>query len=145
MAEGQAAPVAAGIATAVLDPYSGYALGLSEGLPNARLVVDHFHAVRLAKQALDEVRRRVQQETLGHRGRRLDPLYRIRRPLLAAHERLGEHAWSRVVVLLELGDPPGRWGAAYMAKELLGEVYDTTDRKRWAPPAPSLLRPLRRQ
>ena len=51
----------AGIRTAVIDPYSGYARGLAEGLPNARLVVDHFHAVRLANQALDEVRRRVQR------------------------------------------------------------------------------------
>jgi hypothetical protein len=31
----------------------------------------------------------------------------------------------RVVVLLELGDPAGEVGAAYMAKELLREVYDT--------------------
>ncbi len=73
----------ANIATAVIDPYSGYARGLAEGLGHARLVVDHFHAVRLANQALDEVRRRTQQTTLGHRGRRGDPLYRIRRRLLA--------------------------------------------------------------
>ena len=116
----------AGIATAVIDPYSGYALGLADGLPRARLVVDHFHAVRLANQALDEVRRRVQQATLGHRGRKGEPLYRIRRRLLAAHERLDEGAWARVVVLLEAGDPAGEVGAAYMAKELLREVYATT-------------------
>lgn len=117
----------AGIRTAVIDPYSGYALGLADGLPNARLVVDHFHAVRLANQALDEVRRRVQQDTLGHRGRKLDPLYRARRRLLVGHERLGDDGWSRVVALLELGDPAGEVGAAYVAKELLREVYDTTD------------------
>jgi len=46
----------ANITTAVIDPYSGYARGLAEGLGQARLVVDHFHAVRLANQALDEVR-----------------------------------------------------------------------------------------
>jgi transposase len=116
----------AGITTAVIDPYSGYALGLADGLPRARLVVDHFHAVRLANQALDEVRRRVQQATLGHRGRKGEPLYRIRRRLLAAHEHLDEGAWARVVVLLEEGDPAGEVGAAYMAKELLREVYATT-------------------
>jgi transposase len=123
----------AGIHTAVIDPYSGYALGLAEGLPNARLVVDHFHAVRLANQALDEVRRRVQQSTLGHRGRKSDPLYRARRRLLAAHERLSEQAWSRVELLLNVGDPEGEVGGAYLAKELLREVYDTTDRHdaRW--------------
>jgi transposase len=122
-----------GIRTAVIDPYSGYALGLAEGLPNARLVVDHFHAVRLANQALDEVRRRVQQATLGHRGRKHDPLYRARRRLLAGHERLSPQAWSRVELLLDAGDPEGEVGAAYLAKELLREVYDTTDREdaRW--------------
>ena len=116
-----------GISTAVIDPYSGYARGLAEGLPNARLVVDHFHAVRLANQALDEVRRRVQQTTLGHRGRKLDPLYRARRRLLAAHERLDESGWQRVLVLLDVGDPEDMVGAAYLAKELLREVYATTD------------------
>jgi transposase len=113
-----------GIATAVIDPYAGYARGLADGLPNARLVVDHFHAVRLANQALDEVRRRVQQSSLGHRGRRLDPLYRARRRLLVGHERLSENAWERLAALLELGDPEGEVGAAYLAKELLREVYD---------------------
>jgi hypothetical protein len=36
----------------------------------------------LANAALDEVRRRTQQTTTGHRGRKHDPLYRIRRRLL---------------------------------------------------------------
>ncbi len=116
----------AGIATAVIDPYSGYARGLADGLPRARLVVDHFHAVRLANQALDEVRRRTQQATLGHRGRKDDPLYRIRRRLLTAHDRLGARAYERMVVLLEDGDPSGEVAAAYLAKELLREVYATT-------------------
>ena len=88
---------------------------------------EHRAPVRshLANAALDEVRRRVQQSTLGHRGRKGDPLYRARRRLLAAHERLGPQAWERVVVLLEVGDPAGEVGAAYLAKELLREVYDT--------------------
>ena len=116
-----------GITTAVIDPYSGYARGLAEGLPHARLVVDHFHAVRLANQALDEVRRRTQQATLGHRGRKADPLYRIRRRLLAAHDRLGADGFERMLVLLESGDPDGEVAAAYLAKELLREVYATTD------------------
>ncbi len=32
-----------------------------------------------------------------------------------------------MVVLLEAGDPSGEVAAAYLAKELLREVYDTTD------------------
>ncbi len=40
-----------------------------------------FHVVRLASDALDRCRRRVQQDTHGHRGRKNDPLYRARRTL----------------------------------------------------------------
>ena len=43
---------------------------------------------RLANQKLDECRRRVQNETMGHRGRKDDPLYRARRLLTRADERL---------------------------------------------------------
>ena len=41
-------------------------------------MLDAFHVVKLATQAVDEVRRRIQQDTHGHRGRKDDPLYRIR-------------------------------------------------------------------
>jgi transposase len=46
------------------------------------VVVDQFHAVRLANPAVDQVRRRTQQATLWHRGPRRDPLYRIHKLLL---------------------------------------------------------------
>ena len=108
------APWLAGIATVTLDPYAGYARGVADGLPGAELVVDHFHAVRLANAALDEVRRRVQQSTLGHRGRRGDPLYRIRRQLLVAHERRSERGWARIQAALAAGDPEGEVGATYL-------------------------------
>jgi transposase len=86
-------------------------------------VVDHFHVIRLANAALDEVRRRTQQTSLGHRGRKADPLYRIRRRLLAGHERLGPTGFARVLSHLDAGDPDGEVGAAYLAKELLRESY----------------------
>lgn len=119
------APWLAGIAAVTLDPYAGYARGVADGLPHADLVVDHFHAIRLANAALDEVRRRVQQDTLGHRGRKHDPLYRIRRTLLVAHDRLTETGWARLQAGLNAGDLAGEVGAAYLAKELLREVYAT--------------------
>jgi transposase len=50
------------------------------------LVIDHFHAIRLASEAVNDVRRRVQQDQLGHRGRRHDPLYGIRRLLLRTQD-----------------------------------------------------------
>jgi transposase len=64
----------AGIEVVALDPFRGYANGLLAQLGHATVVLDHFHAVRLANAAVDDVRRRVQQETLGHRGRKGDPL-----------------------------------------------------------------------
>jgi hypothetical protein len=82
------APWLAGIRNVVIDPHQPYATAVAAGLPDARLVVDHFHVIRLANAAPDEVRRRVQQTTTGHRGRKDDPLYRIRRRLPASHDRL---------------------------------------------------------
>src|SRR5918994_821389 len=76
------------IAHVVIDPYQPYATAVAAGLPDARVVIDHFHAIRLANAALDEVRRRTQQTSLGHRVRKVDPLYRIRRRLLPGHDRL---------------------------------------------------------
>jgi transposase len=38
-------------------------------------VADPFHLMRLANSKLDECRRRVQNETVGHRGRKDNPLY----------------------------------------------------------------------
>jgi transposase len=121
------APWRAGISHVVIDPFQPYATAARHELPDARLVVDHFHVIRLANKALDQVRRRVQQHMLGHRGRKADPLYRIRRRLLAGHERLDDRAMERVLAWLDAGDPAGEVGAAYLAKELLREVFATDD------------------
>jgi transposase len=117
------APWRAGIHHVVIDPYQPYATAVARALPNARLVVDHFHVVRLANAALDEVRRRVQHITLGHRGRKHDPLYRIRRRLLTGHEHLDPAGFARMLAWLDVGDPDGEVAACYLAKELLRETF----------------------
>ena len=75
-----------GIQIATLDPFQGqqerYRLACSQ---DATSVLDAFHIVNLAGDALDEVRCRVQQDTTGHRGRKGDPLYQIRLLLRASH------------------------------------------------------------
>jgi transposase len=43
---------------------------IRDALPQARLVVDHFHLVQLANQAVTEVRRRVTVQVRGRRGRK---------------------------------------------------------------------------
>ncbi|VTX49618.1 Transposase [uncultured Actinomyces sp.] len=67
-----------GVRIATLDPFQGYKNAIDDQLQDAPSVLDAFHIVKRAGDALDEVRRRVQQDTTGHRGRTGDPLYQIR-------------------------------------------------------------------
>ena len=61
---------------------------IDDQLQDATSVLDAFHIVKLAGDAPGEVRRRVQQDTTGHRGRKEDPLYQIRLLLRASRHRL---------------------------------------------------------
>jgi transposase len=106
-----------------LDPWRGYASALVAPLGHARVVVDHFHAIRLANTVVDQVRRRAQQSLLGHRGRKRDPLYRIRKLLLTAQEQLTQRGRVRLRAGLAAGDPTGEVAAAWQGKELLRAVY----------------------
>jgi transposase len=115
------------VRVAALDPFRGYERALRGGLPEATVVLDAFHAVRLAQAAIDDVRRRVQQETLGHRGRRGDPLHGIRRVLLRGAENLTVTAYTRLLAGLDAGDPNGQVGAAYIAGQELRHVYAAPD------------------
>lgn len=81
----------------------------------------------LANRAVDKVRRRMQRELTGHRGRKGDPLYDIRRVLLTGFERLTERGWQRLTDALGAGDPRDEVLAAWLAKEHLREVYATDD------------------
>jgi transposase len=113
------------IATVALDPWRGYASALVTPLGHATVVVDHFHAIRLANAAVDQVRRRTHQATLGHRGRKRDPLYRIRKLLLIAQEQLTQRGRVRLRAGLAAGDPGGEVATAWQGKELLRAVYAT--------------------
>ena len=110
-----------------LDMSNVYAAVYSTILPKAAQVVDPFHVVSLANRALDSVRRRVQTEQTGHRGRRDDPLYRIRRALLTGEEKLDERATQRLASLLALGDPNAEVAIAYRVKERLRDFYRIDD------------------
>ena len=81
----------------------------------------------LANTKLDECRRRVQNETLGHRGRKSDPLYRCRRLLTKADERLDDQGRKKLLGLLDAGDPHGEVRMAWHAKEVVREIYCHTD------------------
>jgi transposase len=111
-----------------LDMSATYAAVYTVMLPKADQVVDPFHLISLANRSLDAVRRRVQTEQTGHRGRRDDPLYRARRVLLRGEERLDTAATERLWSLLELGDPGAEVAIAYRVKERLRDFYRTRDR-----------------
>ena len=84
-----------------------YRAAFNAAVPKARQVADPFHVVRLGNDALNEVRRRVQNQTLGHRGRKDDPLYRARKLLVSASENITEHGHTKLRGLLDAGDPCG--------------------------------------
>ena len=113
----------AGIEVVATDLAESFRAGLSPGLAHARRVADPFHVVRVANRCLDQVRRRVQNETLGHRGRKHDPLYRIRKLLLTGSERLDQRGSERMLLGLRVGDPNDETVGAYLAKESVRDVY----------------------
>lgn len=113
----------AGIKVVATDLAESFRAGLSPGLDHARRVADPFHVVRVANRCLDQVRRRVQNETLAHRGRKHDPLYRIRKLLLAGTERLDQRGRERMLLGLRAGDPHDEVLGAWLAKESVRDVY----------------------
>jgi transposase len=68
------------IEVVAMDGFTGFKTAAAEELP-AATAMDPFHVARLAGEALDQCRRRVQQAIHGHRGRTGDPLYAARRML----------------------------------------------------------------
>lgn len=90
-----------GIEVVAMDGFTGFKTATTEELPAAVTVMDPFHVVRLAGDALDRCRRRVQQNTHGHRGRKDDPLYRARRTLHTGAGLLTDRQIQRLENLFE--------------------------------------------
>jgi transposase len=115
------------IVTASLDPFRGYATALSTQLPDAVRVLDPFHVTKLGLDAIDQVRRRVQQDTCGHRGRADEPLYGIRRVLRRRRDRLSTKARARLHAGLVAGDPDGETALAWATAQDLMGLYQLHD------------------
>lgn len=88
-----------GLEVVAMDGFTGFKTATTEELPDAVAVMDPFHVARLAGDALDRCRRRVQQDTRGHRGRAGDPLYRARRTLHTGADLLTERQHARIQAL----------------------------------------------
>jgi transposase len=112
-----------GVQTAALDPFRGYANAIRDGLPDAVAVLDAFHVVRLGTQVVDEVRRRVQQDTLGRRGHKDDPLYKIRGLLRHGVEHLTDKQQAKISHCLDAGDPRAEVNLAWQCYQQLRSIY----------------------
>ncbi len=98
-----------------MDGFTGFKTAAAEKLPDAVEVMDPFHVVQLAGDALDRCRQRVQHETLGHRGRSGDPLYGARRTLHTGASLLTDKQKTRLDALFAVED--------HAAVEITWKVY----------------------
>ena len=99
-----------------------------------------FHVVRLAGDALDKCRQRVQQHTIANRGRSGDPLYAARRTLHTRQDLLTDQQKDRLEALVVADDHAqveATWGiyqrviAAYrVARGLPGETAPASTYRR---------------
>jgi transposase len=110
-----------------IDPAAVYATAIRTPglLPNATLVVDHFHLVKLANDALTKVRRRVTWDLRDRRGRKNDPEWANRRRLLCARERLSEKSFAKMWNGVVAADDTCQILSAWIAKEELRTLLST--------------------
>ena len=132
---GLPADVRAGIEVVSIDPSDAYRKAIQATLPHARIVCDRFHLVRGANTALNIVRQQRQRTAgkqrprgarrSGQHSTRRPELYRARRRLLKARERLAAQDRRRLVELFG-ADPviAEAWGL----KEAFRNIYNAQDR-----------------
>jgi transposase len=112
-----------GVQVVAIDMCAAYRSAVRQILPQATLVVDHFHLVQLANNTLNLVRRRVTATLRGRRVRKTDPEYGIRKRLLRNREDLSydkfADMWNR---LADLGEAGEEILAAWIAKEKLRDL-----------------------
>jgi transposase len=86
-------------------------------------VADPFHVVGVGTRVVERTRRRVLPATLGHRGHKHDPLYRGRKLLTLAAERLDDAGTTKLRGLLAAGDPDGQVYEAWAVTEGPRDLY----------------------
>lgn len=129
-----------GVEVVAMDGFSGFKTATTEELPDAVAVMDPFHVVRLAGDALDRCRRRVQLAIHGHRGRKQDPLYSARRTLHTGADLLTDKQCQRLEGLFAVDEHvevEATWGiyqrmiAAYrepdktLGRELMSKLIES--------------------
>ncbi|GAB3624995.1 hypothetical protein GCM10027418_30820 [Mariniluteicoccus endophyticus] len=79
----------AGVEIVAMDGFTGFKTAAVEEVPDVVTVMDPCPVARLAGDALDHCRRRIQLQIHGHRGRKGDPLYAA--PAHTVHRRGPAH------------------------------------------------------
>src|SRR5512132_2238880 len=114
-----------GITHVTIDLSASYLRAVTDALPNAVVVADRFHLVRLAGDMVTQVRQHATRDVRGRRGRKRDPEWAGRRRLLTAHERLSPAAVAKLWnSLIDAGDPGIEILHAYTVKESLRQLLD---------------------
>ena len=103
-----------------IDMCTVFAAAIRRYLPNATIVVDHFHVVKLANDTVAEVRRRIATQLRGRRGRNTDPEYTVRNLLRRNREDLSDTAFAKLWnTLVDLDEPGLTILQTWIAKEEL--------------------------
>ena len=127
------------ITVGTLDMACSYRSIYRQILPQATLVVDPFHLVKHANQCLDRVRCAIQNQTLGHRGHKHDPLYRSRRLLTKAADVSTTTVTPSCVDCSLLVTPTGTWPPPGQPRKQSGPSTPNQPK-----PPPTTCRPYRR-
>ncbi|RJO61073.1 MAG: ISL3 family transposase [Dehalococcoidia bacterium] len=101
-----------------MDMWNPYRDAVREVFPNARIIIDKYHIVRMASEAMESVRKKLRADLTTKQRRRLknDRFTLLkRRHALNDKERLNVDIWSKAYPLL---------GAAYELKEAFYEIWD---------------------
>lgn len=112
-----------------MDGFTGYHSAARESLPEATPVMDPFHVVQLSGEKVTGCRQRLQQEILGHRGRKEDLLYRGRRTLLTRRSLLNERGKNRLERLFAERDEHAALEVSYLAYQEVIDAYQHPDRR----------------
>jgi hypothetical protein len=119
----------AAVEVVALHGFTGFKTAAVEELGGGvTVVVDPFHVVRLGGECLELCRRRVQQQTRGHRGRAGDLLYSARRTLSTGADLLTDKQRQRISALFADGahvQVEATWGV-YQAMAAVAATGRTT-------------------